>query len=200
MFERLIVIDGKGHIKGRLAAIVAKHLLAGQKIVVVRAEQLVLSGLLYNHRVEHMEWLAKKSNTNPRKGGPYHFKAPARMFWRCVRGMLPHKTKRGMAALERLKVFEGMPHPYSNMKKKVVPKALKTVRLNRGRKSCLLGELSTVVGWNHGKTVEKLEQKRLERAQKYHEKKTLLDKAVSKESSQMNEVKALRQQLEQYGY
>ena len=200
MFEKVIVIDGKGHMKGRLAAVVAKHLLSGQKIVVVRAEQLVLSGLLYNHRVDHLEWLNKKSNINPRKGGPYHFKAPARMFWRAVRGMLPHKTKRGTAALERLKVFEGMPYPYSNMKKMVVPKALKAVRLNRGRKSCLLGELCGVVGWNHGKTVERLEERRLEKAQKYHEKKSLLDKAIDREAGQLNDVKALKQQLEQYGY
>lgn len=27
-------------------------------------------------------------------------------------GMLPHKTKRGQAALERLKVFDGIPPPY----------------------------------------------------------------------------------------
>lgn len=200
MFEKLIVIDGKGHIKGRLAAVVAKHLLAGQRIVVVRAEKLVLSGLLYNHRVDHLEFLNKKSNINPRKGGPYHFKAPARLFWRAVKGMLPHKTARGKAALERLKVFEGMPHPYSHMKKKVVPKALKAVRLNRGRKSCLLGELSSVIGWNHGKTVERLEAKRLERAQKYHEKRAALDKALDKSSSALPDVKSLRQQLEQLGY
>lgn len=200
MFEKLIVIDGKGHIKGRLAAVVAKHLLSGQRIVVVRAEKLVLSGLLYNHRVDHLEFLNKKSNINPRKGGPYHFKAPARMFWRAVRGMLPHKTERGKAALERLKVFEGMPHPYSHAKKLVVPKALKAVRLNRGRKSCLLGELCSVVGWNHAKTVERLEAKRLERAEKYHAKKVALDKAIDVDAAKLADVKAVKQQLEQLGY
>ena len=200
MFEKLIVIDGKGHIKGRLAATVAKHLLSGQRIVVVRVEQIVLSGEVFRHRMAHQDWLSKRSNINPRTGGPYHFKAPARMFWRAIRGMLPHKTKRGVAALERLKVFEGVPFPYSNMKKVVVPKALKTVRLNRGRKCCLLGELSTVVGWNHGKTVERLEQKRLERALQYHEKKTLLNKTIDKEAGNLSEVKTLRHQLEQFGY
>lgn len=200
MFEKLIVIDGKGHIKGRLAAVVAKHLLSGQRIVVVRAEKLVLSGLLYNHRVDHLEYLNKKSNINPRKGGPYHYKAPARIFWRAVKGMLPHKTERGKAALERLKVFEGMPHPYSHLKKRVVPKALKAVRLNRGRKSCLLGELCSVIGWNHSNTVQRLEQKRLERAEKYHEKKSLLNKAIDQETSKLGDVKTIRQQLEQFGY
>ena len=39
-----IVIDGKGHLLGRLTSIVAKQLLQGKKIVVVRAEQIVISG------------------------------------------------------------------------------------------------------------------------------------------------------------
>lgn len=39
-----IVVDGKGHLLGRLASIVAKQLMAGKKVVVVRAEQIVISG------------------------------------------------------------------------------------------------------------------------------------------------------------
>ena len=39
--------------------------------------------------------------------------------------MIPHKTKRGQAALERLKAFEGVPPPYDTMKRAVVPDALK---------------------------------------------------------------------------
>ncbi|MFN9907975.1 MAG: uL13 family ribosomal protein [bacterium] len=38
MFEKLVIIDGKGHLLGRLASIVAKELLSGQRIVVVRCE------------------------------------------------------------------------------------------------------------------------------------------------------------------
>ena len=39
--------------------------------------------------------------------------------------MIPHKTKRGAAALERLKAFEGVPPPYDKMKRMVIPDALK---------------------------------------------------------------------------
>lgn len=35
----------------------------------------------------------------------------------CSSGMLPHKTKRGQAALERLKVFDGIPPPYDKVMK-----------------------------------------------------------------------------------
>ena len=41
--------------------------------------------------------------------------------------MIPHKTKRGAAALERLKAFEGVPTPYHKVKRVVIPDALKYV-------------------------------------------------------------------------
>jgi len=41
--------------------------------------------------------------------------------------MIPHKTKRGEAALLRLKVYEGIPPPYDKTKRMVVPDALKYV-------------------------------------------------------------------------
>lgn len=44
MFEAPVVIDGRGHLIGRLASVVAKELLCGQKVVIVRAEQITISG------------------------------------------------------------------------------------------------------------------------------------------------------------
>jgi hypothetical protein len=43
-FEKLVVIDGRGHLLGRLASVVAKELLLGQHVVVVRCEELNVSG------------------------------------------------------------------------------------------------------------------------------------------------------------
>ena len=139
--------------------------------MLVRAEKLVLSGSLYNRRVEYLEFKRKNSNTNPRKGGPYHFKAPSMVFWRAVRGMIPHKTKKGTAAMEKLKIFEGCPYPYSHKKKRCVPRALKVIRLKNFRKNCLLGDLCKSIGWNKGEVVEKLEKKRLERSEQYYNAK-----------------------------
>ena len=59
MFEKEILIDGKGHLMGRLASIVAKQILNGQRVVVVRAEKILLSGQLYNRRVEYLEFKNK---------------------------------------------------------------------------------------------------------------------------------------------
>jgi large subunit ribosomal protein L13Ae len=63
--------------------------------------------------------------------------------------MMPHKTARGAAAMERLKVFEGVPPPYDKKKKMVVPQALRVLRLQPGRKYCTVGRLSHEVGWKY---------------------------------------------------
>ena len=81
--------------------------------------------------------------------GPFHFRAPSRIFYKTVRGMIPHKTARGAAAMERLKVFEGVPPPYDKIKRVVVPQALRVLRLKPGRKYCTVGRLSHEVGWKY---------------------------------------------------
>ena len=45
-----IVIDGKGHLMGRLAAICAKQLLEGKELVVVRCEDILISGPFARNR------------------------------------------------------------------------------------------------------------------------------------------------------
>lgn len=45
-----VVVDGKGHLLGRLASIVAKQLLNGQKVVVVRCEALNISGEFFRSK------------------------------------------------------------------------------------------------------------------------------------------------------
>lgn len=83
--------------------------------------------------VKYLAFLRKRCNVNPARG-PYHFRAPSKIFWRTVRGMLPHKTKRGDAALSRLRIVEGIPPPYDKKKRVVVPSALRILRLNPRRK------------------------------------------------------------------
>lgn len=67
--------------------------------------------------------------------------------------MMPHKTPRGKAAMERLKVFEGTPPPYDKKKRMVVPQALRVLRLQPGRKFCRVGRLSHEFGWKHADVV-----------------------------------------------
>ncbi|KIY96173.1 60S ribosomal protein L13a-1 [Monoraphidium neglectum] len=80
------VIDARAHMLGRLASIVAKQILAGHQIVVVRAEEITISGGLVRQRMKYSRFLQKRHNTNPNRAGPWHFRAPSRIFWRTVRG------------------------------------------------------------------------------------------------------------------
>ena len=133
-----IVVDAKGHLLGRLASILAKQALNGQKVVVVRCEELQVSGSFFRMKLRYHNFLHKRHLVNPKKSGPFHFRAPSKILYRAIRGMVPHKTARGAAALQRLKLFEGVPPPYDRKKKQVVPAALRVLRLKPGRKFCTI--------------------------------------------------------------
>merc|ERR1712130_746959 len=49
-FDSVKIIDGQGHLMGRLAATVAKCLLNGQRCVIVRCEGLLISGNFYRNK------------------------------------------------------------------------------------------------------------------------------------------------------
>ncbi len=103
MLSAPVIVDCRGHLLGRLASIVAKELLCGQYVVLVRCEEINISGSFIRNKLLFMSYLRKKMNTNPSKG-PYHFRSPARMVWRTIRAMMQHKIARCQASLERLKV------------------------------------------------------------------------------------------------
>jgi large subunit ribosomal protein L13Ae len=105
--------------------------------------------------VKYHAYLRKMTRFNPTRGGPFHFRAPSRILYKAVRGMIPHKTARGAAAMERLKVFEGVPPPYDKKKRVVVPQALRILRLRPGRKYCTVGRLSHEVGWKYQDVVSR---------------------------------------------
>lgn len=130
-----ILIDGKDHLLGRLAATVAKQLLLGQKIIVVRCEAINISGNFHRSKLKYLNFLRKRCNVKPKRG-PFHFRAPSKIFWRTVRGMIPHKTSRGEESLKKLKVFDGVPQPYDVQKKFVLPGSLRHVALKPRRKYC----------------------------------------------------------------
>jgi large subunit ribosomal protein L13Ae len=184
MFEKEIVIDGRGHLLGRLASKVAKELLNGQRIVVVRTELLMKSGSLFRSKLEFAE---------------FHYRTPSRIFWRVVRGMLPHKTPRGAAALGRLKVFEGIPFPYDHRRRMVVPEALKILRLKDNRKYTVLGDLAKESGWTRKDVVERLEAKRKEKSQKFFELKQRKIQAREKAKGSQ-EVAKFNTELAKYGF
>ena len=117
MSEEVKVIDAEGLVAGRLASIIAKRLLLGERIVVVNAEKAIITG----KRERVLEWYGKRVTEwrtyyNPEKRGPKIPRRPDKVFKRMVRGMLPRKKPRGRAALKRLKVYIGVPEEYSKAK------------------------------------------------------------------------------------
>jgi len=85
--------------------------------------------------------------------------------------MVHQKTHRGQAAIGRLSTFEGIPHPYDKMKRKVIPAALRVVRLKPGRRYTKMGDMANLVGWKHKELVDSLEDKRRAKADAYFQKK-----------------------------
>merc|ERR1712151_109571 len=164
------IIDGRGHMLGRLASIVAKELLNGQRVAVVRCEAINISGSLFRNWLHKREVVHRRCNTNPKKYH-VHYKSPSRMFWKSLRAMLPHKSARGAAALSRLRVFEGIPFPYDHKKRVVVPEALKCLRLKAHRKFCKLGDLAYKMGWTKQGLIGKLEEKRIANSKKFYDLK-----------------------------
>lgn len=120
-----------------------------------------------------------RTNTNPNHG-PFHLRAPSKFFWRVVRGMLPHKTPRGAAALKRLITCDGVPPPFDRKRRQLVPAALRIFRLKPTRRFCKLADVLSKVGWSGRELIDKLESRRKERAFNYFRKKVdekvLIDK------------------------
>lgn len=115
--------------------------------------------------------------------------------------MLPHKTARGAAAMERLKVFEGIPEEFNTTKRMVVPGALRVLRLKPGRRYCTVGRLSHEVGWKYQKVLAGLEEKRKEANKAYFEEKKKETKAFRRTVfAKAKQLEAVNKTLSTLGY
>jgi large subunit ribosomal protein L13 len=128
--EGLVVIDGTNHRLGRLASRVAKMLLEGKRVVVLNADKIVITG--------------SKSAILAR----YRYLLD-RIFWYTVRRMLPRKKPKGREALSRLRVYNGVPEEFAEVKPMTVEDALHRSEMSRSGKLIkwmTLGELSKLIG------------------------------------------------------
>merc|ERR1712099_40393 len=111
--------------------------------------------------MKYNRFLKKKHNSNPSR-------SPASLFFRALRGMLPHKTSSGIAALKRVSCYEGVPLQYNKIKRMIIPDALKITNLKNCRAVVKLGQISHSIGWKYARIVEELETTRKERGHKYY--------------------------------
>jgi large subunit ribosomal protein L13 len=106
------IYDAENQIVGRLATVIAKELLKGEKVVVVNAEKAVLSG---DPKFKKEFYLQRIQRGDP-KHGPFFPRQPDGIFRRAVRGMLPWHKPKGREAFKRLKVYIGVPEEFKNKK------------------------------------------------------------------------------------
>lgn len=137
-----MIINGEGHILGRLASVVSKKLLNGEEVVVLNAEKIMLTGNKDWAYARYKQRVDRKSISNPRDLGPKYPRRPEDIFRRTVKGMLPTKKTKGKVAYKGLKAFVGVPAEYADVELETIPEA----EYNNIKKGMELGEISKLLG------------------------------------------------------
>lgn len=137
-----MIINGEGHILGRLASVVSKKLLEGEEIVVLNAEKIMLTGNKDWAYAKYKQRVDRASISNPRDLGPKYPRRPDDIFRRTVRGMLPFKKSKGRTAFKGLKAYVGVPEEFENVEAEMIPEA----EYNDIKKGIELGEVSKLLG------------------------------------------------------
>lgn len=104
----MVTIDAQDAVIGRLGARVAKLLLAGQQVEIVNADKALMVGSLDAAKEKYLSRRSQQNKRNPDES-PHWPRAPHLLVRRMIRGMLPHKSKRGRDAYHRLHVLVGAP-------------------------------------------------------------------------------------------
>ncbi|MDR2874172.1 MAG: 50S ribosomal protein L13 [Methanobrevibacter sp.] len=137
-----MIINGEGHILGRLASLISKKLLEGEEIVVVNADQIVITGSKDWIYARYKQRRDRASISNPRDMGPKYPRRPEDIFRRTVRGMLPYKKPKGRTAYKGLKAFVGVPKEFTNAETQTLAQA----EYKNIKKGLKLSEVSKLLG------------------------------------------------------
>ncbi len=108
----MTVIDGKNSIMGRASTVIAKRLLKGEKIDLVHAEEMVITGSKENILAKYKERRELNVKSNPHRG-PKYSRMPDKIVKRAIRGMLPWKRPTGRAVFRNLKIYIGLPEQFA---------------------------------------------------------------------------------------
>lgn len=77
VFQKVALVDGRGHLLGRMASMLAKELLLGQQVVVVRCEEINISGTFIRNKRT-----SARLPPVPARPLPAHTRRPARAWAR----------------------------------------------------------------------------------------------------------------------
>ena len=137
-----LVVDASSLVVGRLSSIVAKQLLQGRRVAIVNAEKALMTGSRQRTVNDRLLFLEVKGRVSSRHT-PRHYRRPDNFLRRMVRGMLPRRKAKGIAALKRLRVYIGVPGQYEGKAASLEEAKFEAT----GRKCITLGELCTAIGW-----------------------------------------------------
>ena len=116
------VIDAEGAVLGRLAVQIADvlrgknkpiytdHIDAGDFVVVINAEKVILTGKKETDK-QFMSYSGWKGGERYRSVAEVRQKHPEDLIMHAVKGMIP-KNRLGKRMLTKLKVFKGAQHPH----------------------------------------------------------------------------------------
>jgi large subunit ribosomal protein L13 len=135
------VIDADGLILGRMASVIAKRLLEGERIDIVNAENIVVSGRRLQIIKKRKVFLEVGGRQDK---GPFHYRKPNAIVRKTIRGMLPRRKARGRDAFGRLKVHIGIPRGLRDSKMESIADA--HLKRLRGR-YITMGEIAKNIGW-----------------------------------------------------
>ncbi len=141
--SEIVVINASGLVLGRLASVVAKRLLNGDRIIIVNAEKAKVSGNRKSVLGEAISKLGRRTLGAQWKG-PKHPRRPDGIVRRTVRGMLPWKKQRGRDAYRRLKVYIGVPEELKGVEPQI-PTEAKPKSI--GVASVSVEDIAKGVGW-----------------------------------------------------
>lgn len=164
-----IIVDASEHVAGKLASKIAKLLLEGHKVTVLRCEKVILTGSLKSRLAMFKAFLNKRCRVNPRRG-PFHHILPSMRFYRLVRGMIPYKQYKGKSAIGNLSVHEGIPVEFENTERVVFPKCLHKYTCSPLHKKVLLQDILVRYGWKHLEAVDAMTEKVLSNEKETKEK------------------------------
>jgi large subunit ribosomal protein L13 len=103
-----MIIDAKDMIIGRIATVIAKKALLGEKVDVINCEAAIMTG----KKPFILAETKRKSDMGIHSKGPFTSRMPERYVRRIIRGMLPYKQAKGREAFERVMCYVGTPKDF----------------------------------------------------------------------------------------
>ena len=141
--ENTIYVDASGQIAGRMCSKIARELLSGKRVVVLNAENTLVSGRSTSVFRQWQARLEIYSHVNPIYG-PIHPRRPDNIVRRMVRGMVPKTKTKGKSAMRHLRVYMGVPEKYASVKTRKFEDALATRPLPS---YTTMAEIAKNIGW-----------------------------------------------------